>query len=139
MSAIMLQPINRIYSDFENFAWSNNILASTVGFTIGMATKDLIENMAKHAGIPTIEKLYTSITRKSAQFNPTTHQFKWSDSVVFISLDILKWLGILLMTFLIGTYILQWIVNKSKLHNFNQKQEKEESPLKVYEYSLNSV
>ena len=122
------KPLNRIYSDFENFAWSNNILASTAGFTIGMATKDLIENVAHHAGVPTIEKLYTIITKKTLPSISSGIQHTFSDSSILISLDILQWLGILLMTFIIGTYILQWIVHKASASTVNVNVHVHEKP-----------
>ena len=113
MSVDLLQPVQRVYSDFSNFAWKNNILASTVGFTIGMATKELIENMSTHAGVPSITQLYTMITNKqlsSGAAVPAT----WSGSLLLIALDLLKWAGILLMTFLVATYIMNWLLDSAK-------------------------
>ena len=108
-----LVPVTHVVSDFQNFAWSNNILASTVGFTIGMATKDLIENMMRHAGVPTLPEAYAKITGKAlskgVDVAPT-----WSGTMVLLLLDILKWAGILLMSFIIATYVLQWLIGKAK-------------------------
>jgi len=113
-SSMILQPVQRVYTDFEHFAWKNNILASTVGFTIGMATKELIENASKHAGVPTIAQLYVKIMKKPWPSGPAAAPITWSGSLVLILLELLKWAGVLIMTFAIATYIMDWMVEKAK-------------------------
>ena len=113
-SSMILQPVQWVYTDFEHFAWKNNILASTVGFTIGMATKELIENASKHAGVPTIAQLYVKIMKKPWPSGPAAAPITWSGSLVLILLELLKWAGVLIMTFVIATYIMDWMVEKAK-------------------------
>jgi large-conductance mechanosensitive channel len=106
MSGI-IQPFDQVYKNFVDFAWKNNILASTAGFTIGLATKDFIDKVMKHLGfgngiMKLQEWLYTLL-----RVSPSP---SWTSAVLLIIGDFLIWIAVIVITFVIATYIMAYLI-----------------------------
>jgi len=99
----MASELSSFYQDFQQFALENNILASTAGFTIGLATKDLIDKTVRRFSFlwefPAFKKMAKSI-------EPTT---PIGISCAILG-DIFLWLFAIFLTFLIATYVMTLFV-----------------------------
>jgi large-conductance mechanosensitive channel len=93
------------YQNFQKFALQNNVLASTAGFSIGIATKELIERILTHVGFQSIGTMSADSLTKYVGNVPY-----WARAIMLIVGDILVWLAIILFTFIIAFYVMQRII-----------------------------
>jgi large-conductance mechanosensitive channel len=96
---------SKLSSDFQKFALQNNIIASTAGFTIGLATKDLIDKTLRRFNFGSSAELLTSLFGKKGA-KPTVDPASPLGVSLGILCDLFIWLGVIGMTFLIATYIM---------------------------------
>jgi large-conductance mechanosensitive channel len=90
--------VTDVYNEFRTFVWQNNILASTAGFSIGIATKELIEKFVNRTITPNLKE---GVNRA---FNYSRLP-KWQKNTLRVVGDILLWITIVIITFLIAEYL----------------------------------
>ena len=96
---------SKLSSDFQNFALQNNIIASTAGFTIGLATKDLIDKTLRRFNFGSSSELISTLFGKKGA-KPTVDPSSPLGISLGIFSDLVIWLIVIGMTFLIATYIM---------------------------------
>lgn len=100
---------NKFYKDFQQFIFSNNILITASGFTIGIATKTLIENSLNLIApfFAFISTLYIKFDKKYLGIfsNNKTLSLIIYTIVSFIS-NILYWIITIIFTFILLEYLL---------------------------------
>jgi len=96
---------SKLSSDFQSFALQNNIIASTAGFTIGLATKDLIDKTLRRFNFGSSAELITTLFGKKSS-KPLIEPTSPLGISLGIVCDIVIWLVVIVMTFLIATYIM---------------------------------
>jgi large-conductance mechanosensitive channel len=97
--------MDKFYENFQTFALQNNVLASTAGFSIGIATKELIERILKRVGFQSIGAISADSLTKYVGNLPY-----WARAIMLIIGDILVWVAIILFTFIIAFYVMSRII-----------------------------
>jgi hypothetical protein len=97
--------MDKFYENFQTFALQNNVLASTAGFSIGIATKELIERILKRVGFQSIGAVSADSLTKYVGNLPY-----WARAIMLIIGDILVWVAIILFTFIIAFYVMSRII-----------------------------
>lgn len=110
----MMNPFETVYMDFYNYLFQSNVLTSATGFSVGLATLTLIEKVSFYAGVPTIPRIYKAFTGKALPNGPDALPETWGASLLLILLELFKWLGILILTFVIATYFMRLIMKEAK-------------------------
>ena len=106
-----------LYNNFETFALENNILASTAGFTIGFATKELVDKIIKRFA-PIIGD-FDFMKKFAKKVEPTTI-LGIGGAILG---DILLWMVAIFITFIIATYIMTVFITPRTAQQQQQKQQ----------------
>ncbi len=99
----------KFYRDFQEWAYSNEILVAATGFCIGVATKEVIEKLLNDIITPIIMFL---VRLTFIQFTLDNETFTSSNLGYAISImgkliwDILQWVIIIVMAFILLEYFL---------------------------------
>jgi large-conductance mechanosensitive channel len=136
----------KIKNDFQEFAFSNNFIATAAAISIGSTTKDFIENVLSKVIIPILymlgklifnSKVYHLFKEYHNVINPVA-EFMW---------DILKWLIIVVVTFIILEYFFNrkflglrtLISDKDKKNFIKAKQNVNEPIILINDKDINNV
>jgi large-conductance mechanosensitive channel len=114
MSSLLKQLNANAYNDFQQFVFSNNLLASAAGFSIGMATKEFLANILNELVLPIIMyvfailwyilKTYTNVLPEGIGKNPIFLGFYHSlSSIVWTTTS---WFLTIVLTFVVLEYII---------------------------------
>jgi len=114
--------MNSLYNNFENFALENNILASTAGFTIGFATKELVDKIIRR--FSPIVGNFDFMKKLTKKIEPTT-ALGITGAIIG---DILLWMVAIFITFIIATYIMTVFIKPRA-----SKQQQQSAPSKKRE------
>jgi large-conductance mechanosensitive channel len=90
----------KFYSDLQKFIFSNNILITASGFSIGIATKEVIEKILNAIIIPSIQWVLTFFHIKYLM------KFELLNTSVYILWSILIWIITIIFTFVLLEYFL---------------------------------
>jgi len=107
------------YLNFQNFAIQNNILASTAGFTIGMATIYMFDAILERLGF-NVEDIHYNMVKELPE---------WMQIILFILFQFLRWAIIVLITFIFTFYIFRIIIEPQANElskQYLQKKDKEQ-------------
>jgi large-conductance mechanosensitive channel len=100
-----------IFYDFQQFMFGNDVLVAAAGFSIGMATKEMIERLVTAVVLPIVHFVLKFSLAKIAYTKiletfPGTHMASVLGTVGAAVWDIFVWIIIIIMTFMILEYIL---------------------------------
>lgn len=115
----LIHPFDNVYKTFVEFAWKNNILASTAGFTIGLATKDFIEKVMKHLGFGNGIQRFQLLVE--TWLRSLSIQSQWLSTLLFIVGDFLVWIAAIVFTFVIATYIMAYFLPQIDVQKRDEK------------------
>lgn len=90
----------KIYSDFQQFIYTNNILVTAAGFAIGMATHQLISDNIK------IITSFISSFYKKLTFNNKNVLWFFEYSVIMFFINIFIWIITIILSFVLLEYLL---------------------------------
>lgn len=106
-----------IYSDFQQFMFSNKIMVGATSFAIGVATKDVIEELTTLLILPVIKSPFRYIQKLLAQspFILNILQKQWINSIStrlgYASWAVFLWLTIIFSVF----FVLEYFLNRTLL------------------------
>jgi large-conductance mechanosensitive channel len=100
-----------MYRDFQEWAFSNNLIVIAGGFAIGIASKEVIETILDNVVRPLlIFSLKFSVLKimynKALQYVSKTHLEPILEAIGAVSWSIMEWITIIVMTFVILEYFL---------------------------------
>jgi large-conductance mechanosensitive channel len=90
----------KFYSDLQKFIFSNNILVTASGFSIGIATKEVIEKILNAIIIPSINWILTFFHIKYLM------KYEILNNSLYIIWSILIWIITIIFTFVLLEYFL---------------------------------
>lgn len=108
----------KFYSDFQHFIFTNNILITASGFTIGMATNKLITD-----NIKIISPIFTIFYNKLTEFDKNSKHLSILYGIILFILNIFIWIITIIFSFILLEYILYNKIFglKSTLKDANKK------------------
>ncbi len=92
-------------SDFQEFAFTNKFIASCVGISIGISTKEYIQNILNKIVLPVLYKIGQLLFNRRIyqMFEPYHTIINFSAELLW---DTLSWLILIVLTFVILEYVL---------------------------------
>jgi large-conductance mechanosensitive channel len=99
----MLQTLSHtVYTDFQKFIFSHNILVSAAGFSIGVATKDVIERVLNSIISP-LSRMFTRLGQSHTVF---------SSSFLRVPSEVIWTVLVWIMTITFTFFILEYFLNR---------------------------
>lgn len=100
--------LKQIKFDFQEFVYSNNVIVSAAGFAVGVATKEVIENMMNIIVIPFLKSIrsigfFKGIIKQIHSVPYMSSIFNIIGKTIY---TIFIWFAIIMFTFLILEYFL---------------------------------
>jgi large-conductance mechanosensitive channel len=97
--------VMKFRSDFQEFAFTNKFIASCVGISIGIATKEYIQNILNKIVLPILYKIGKILFshRIYQMFAPYHTIINFSSELIW---DTINWIILIVLTFIILEYVL---------------------------------
>ena len=101
----------KFYLDFQEWVFSNNIMVAASGFAIGMATKEIIENLLNTLVRPALVflfqiELFKDLYQRAIWYVPESNLDAFLTTLAKVSWSVFEWGIIIVMTFLLLEYFL---------------------------------
>jgi large-conductance mechanosensitive channel len=101
----------KLYSDFQEYMYSNNVLVAASGFSIGVATKEMVQKVLELVVLPLAQCLmHVTLLQKAYRVLVMHTSKKWVGRIVAVlaelSWTISEWLLLVVLTFLLLEYVL---------------------------------
>jgi large-conductance mechanosensitive channel len=101
----------KVFSDFQEFMYSNHVLVAATGWCVGMATKEVIEKVLNHMVLPLVHFMLRFNIWHILYNKLLDHYSKTGVAVVLttignITWDVFVWIVVIFLTFFILEYVL---------------------------------
>lgn len=111
MAYDLLHTHQKIFHDFQEWAFSNKVLVGASAFAIGVATKEVIERLLVELVRPVIMMIvelgvFKTMYNYALVYVPEQRLDGFMSTIGNVSWSILEWIAIILMTFIILEYFL---------------------------------